>query len=161
MPVPRAAEEKNGGRDEINGEGAGGAALASRSDFGGAWRNVFAVPEAPRVTPFPAASSGSSEAPGRQVPRYELAAGYSYVNFRPGSPFDSFSNQGGSGSFTYNASRYLGLTAELSGYNFSRDVSGANVQGGWTTWLFGPVLNLGRSDYFVPLPKFLMAGVDP
>src|SRR5260370_42441958 len=104
MPVPRAAEEKNGGRDEINGEGAGGAALASRSDFGAASRNVFAVPEAPRVTPFPAASSGSGVAPGRQVPPYELWAGHPYGNFRAGSPFDSFSNQGGRGSFTYNGS---------------------------------------------------------
>src|SRR5216683_2797993 len=157
LSLPVGAQEKNSGPDENDRERAAGADLASRADFGAASRNVFSVPEAPRVTPFPAASNGSSEAPGRLVPRFELSAGYSYVNFRPGSPFGAFSNHGASGSFTYNASRYLGLTAELSGYNFS-DVSGANVQGGWTTWLFGPRLNLRRFDYFVPFAEFLVGG---
>src|SRR5438045_1032658 len=74
-------------------------------------RNIRALPDAPRPTPFPAAADNSNEPPGRLVPRYELAAGYSYVNFSPGSPFGSFNNHGGSGSFAYNASRYLGLVA--------------------------------------------------
>src|SRR5229473_968906 len=158
LSLPVGAQEKNSGPDENDRERAAGADLASRADFGAASRNVFSVPEAPRVTPFPAASSGSSEAPGRLLPRFEVAGGYTYVNFHPGSPFGAFSNHGASGSFTYNASRYLGLTAELSGYNFSRDVSGANVQGGWTTWLFGPRLNLRRFDYFVPFAEFLVGG---
>src|SRR5260370_40947371 len=84
LSLPVGAQEKNSGTDEINRERAAGADLASRSDFGAASRNVFAVPEAPRVTPFPAASSGSGEAPGSEVPRYGLAAGGRYVKFRPG-----------------------------------------------------------------------------
>lgn len=154
------AQEKNGGTDDNakKTERASLSEVSSRPDFGVAARNVFAVADAPRVTPFPAASSGSSEAPGRLVPKFELAAGYSYVNFRPGSPFDAFSSHGASGSFTYNASRYLGLTAELNGYNFSRNVGGANVQGGWLSYLFGPRLNMRRFDYFVPFAEFLIGG---
>ena len=119
--------------------------------------NALAFP-APLPTPFPAAANGSSEAPGRVLPRFELGGGYSYVKFNPGSPFGSFSNQGGGGSFTYNASRYLGLTAEFNGYSFTRDISGNGVQGGWTSWLFGPRLNLRRFDYFVPFAEFLVGG---
>jgi outer membrane protein OmpA-like peptidoglycan-associated protein len=156
LSLPAGAQEKNSGTDDDNHQRAANSDLASRW-FGSAPRNVFAVPDAPRATPFPAAASSASEPPGRLVPRFEVAGGYSYVSFDPGSPFDSFSNHGGSGSFTYNASRYLGLTAELSGYSFSRDVSGANVQGSWDTWLFGPRLNM-RRDYFVPFVEFLVGG---
>src|ERR1700686_3242929 len=155
LSLPAGAQQKNRGTDEENHQRAASSDWASRWDFGTAPRNVFGVPDAPRVTPFPAAApSSSNEAPGRLVPRYEVAFGYSYVNFDPGSPFDSFSNQGGSGSFTFNANRYLGLTAEVSGYNFSRNANG-NVQGGWTNLLFGPRLNLER-DYFVPFVEFLV-----
>jgi outer membrane protein OmpA-like peptidoglycan-associated protein len=155
LSLPVCAQETNTATDESNGERVAGADLASRLDFGAASRNPFAVPEAPRATPFPAASGSSSQAPGRLLPRYELAAGYSYVNFNPGDPFATFSNHGATGSFTYNPSRYLGLTAELGGYSFSRS---ANVTGGWNTWLFGPRLNVRRFDYFVPFVEFLAGG---
>lgn len=121
-------------------------------------RNAWALPDTPRPTAFPAAAGGKDEAPGRLVPRFELAAGYSYVNFQPGSPFPSFNNNGGSGSFAYNASRYLGLVAEFSGYDFNRSVSGTTANGNWNTWLFGPRLNLRRFDYFVPFVEFLAGG---
>jgi outer membrane protein OmpA-like peptidoglycan-associated protein len=120
-------------------------------------RNILALPDAPRPTPFPAAASGSDEPPGRLVPRFEIAGGFSYVNFNPGSPFDSFNNYGGSGSFAYNPSRYLGLVAEFSGYKFQRNIGGPVVDGNWNTWLFGPPLNL-RRDYFVPFVEFLVGG---
>src|SRR6202163_1543841 len=78
LSLPVGAQEKSSGTDENNRERAAAGDLASRWDFGAAPRNVFGVPDAPRVTPFPAAaSSGSSEAPGRLVPRFEVAAGYS------------------------------------------------------------------------------------
>jgi outer membrane protein OmpA-like peptidoglycan-associated protein len=120
--------------------------------------NWLAMPDAPKATPFPAAASGSSEAPGRLLPRFELGAGYSYVNFNPGDPFPSFGNHGGSGFFAFNASRYLGLAAEFNGYSFSRDISGNTVKAGWETFLFGPRLNLRRFDYFVPFAEFLIGG---
>jgi hypothetical protein len=118
---------------------------------------LFAMP-APKPTPFPAAASDSEETPpGRRVPKYELAGGYSYVNFHPGDAFNSWNSQGGTGSFTYNASRWLGLTAEFGNYGFTRKVGTNNPQGGFFTYLFGPRLNL-RRDYFVPFVEFLVGG---
>src|SRR5579859_2146017 len=118
------------------------------------------LPDAPRPrsTPFPASTGSASEPPGRLVPRYEVSGGYSYVNFNPGCPFASFNNHGGTGSFAYNASRYLGLVAEFAGYNFDRNTAGADVRGSWNTWLFGPRLNLRKFDYFVPFAEFLVGG---
>jgi hypothetical protein len=49
--------------------------------------DFFAMPAAPRATPFPAAAQAPAEEPGRVVPRYELAFMYEYINFRPGDPF--------------------------------------------------------------------------
>ena len=124
--------------------------------------DFFAMPAAPRATPFPAAAQAPAEEPGRVVPRYELAFMYEYINFRPGDPFRNFNNQGGTGSFTVNASRWIGLTAELGGTNFSRDltpIGGANSQGGGLiTFLFGPRLNLRKFDHFVPFGEALIGG---
>lgn len=120
----------------------------------------WALPAAtPKATPFPLAASSTTEAPGRLLPRYELAAMYSYINFHPGDPFNSFGNHGGTGSFTYNATRYLGLTGELGLYSFKRGVNGSQVKGGPTTYLFGPRLNLRRFDHFVPFGEFLIGGM--
>src|SRR6476646_4215755 len=123
-------------------------------------RTLFAMPAVPRATPFPgpAGSSGSDEAPGRLKPKFELAALYSYIHFNPGDPFASWNNHGGTGSFTYNASRWLGLTAEFANYGFSRSVPPNNPQGGMYTYLFGPRLNLRKFNYFVPFAEFLVGG---
>jgi outer membrane protein OmpA-like peptidoglycan-associated protein len=126
---------------------------------------VFALPATPRPTPFPgpAAETKDTRPPGRLLPRYELAGMYQYINFSPGDPFSSFSNHGGTGSFTYNASQWLGLTAELGGYHYDRNlfpVTGSNggVTGGFSSYLFGPRLNLRKFDHFVPFAEFLVGG---
>jgi outer membrane protein OmpA-like peptidoglycan-associated protein len=128
--------------------------------------NALATPASPRVTPFAAAdpqAASESTAPGRMTPRFEVSLLYSYLILDPGAPFDSFSNHGGTGSFTYNTSRWLGLTAELGNYHTHRDVfvvTGSNYKqgGGITSYLFGPRLNLRRFDYFVPFAEFLAGG---
>jgi outer membrane protein OmpA-like peptidoglycan-associated protein len=128
-------------------------------------RGIFALPEAPRPTPFPGPvdSSKDTRAPGRLVPKYELAATYDFVNFAPGNPFANFNNHGGAGSFTYNFSKWLGFTGELGGYQFQRNLSpitGSNaaVNGGFLTYLFGPRLNWRKFDHFVPFAEFLVGG---
>src|SRR5882724_1350470 len=121
-------------------------------------RSSFAVPAVPRATPFPspAPSSSSDEGgPGKLTPKFELAGMYSYINFHPGSGFDSWNNNGGTGSFTYNANKWLGLTAEAGAYSFSRSTPLGNAEGGFQTFLFGPRLNL-RRNYFVPFLEFLI-----
>jgi outer membrane protein OmpA-like peptidoglycan-associated protein len=161
LSLPLAAQENSTSSNTSNGREAIAknsaealtppAALRLRS------RSFFALPDAPRPTPFPAAAGDASEAPGRLLPRVEVAGGYSYVNFNPGNPFGSFSNNGGSGSVDYNASRYLGLVAEFAQYGFERTL-GSKVSGSWNTWLFGPRLNMRRFDYFVPFVEFLVGG---
>jgi outer membrane protein OmpA-like peptidoglycan-associated protein len=162
LSLPLGAQEKNNPARE---EGNRGEAIAKTVEEAGSSaqlrfssRSVFALPDAPRPKPFPEASGSASDPPGRLLPRFELGAGYSYVNFNPGDPFASFNNHGASGSFAYNASRYLGLVAEFAGYNFERNTSGTNFRGSWNTWLFGPRLNLRRFDYFVPFAEFLVGG---
>jgi outer membrane protein OmpA-like peptidoglycan-associated protein len=163
LALPVAAQEKTSGAAEATtgpdaiAKNSGESASPSGSVRLGS-RNVVALPDAPRPIPFPAAASAKDEAPGRQLPRYELGAGYSYVNFNPGSPFPSNNNNGVSGSFVYNASPYLGLVAEFSGYNIGSNVNGTGTNPNWNTWLFGPRLNLRRFDYFVPFVEFLAGG---
>jgi outer membrane protein OmpA-like peptidoglycan-associated protein len=134
-----------------------GAAKSTVSTAGTA-PGLSAFPAAkPRATAFPGAGgSTDEEGPGKVVPRYEVAGGYSYVNFNPGDPFASFNNQGATGSFAYNATHWLGLTGEVGGYNFSRSAGGAPLNGSWETFLFGPRLNLRRFDHFVPFAEFLV-----
>ena len=148
-----------------NGDGAGAAAAASglakpgAGDITPASRTLFALPEAPQPKPFPAgAKSNADTPPGRIVPRFEIAGMFNYVNFNPGSPFGSFNNYGGSGSFTWNVSRWVGLTEELGGLSYNRTVNGISNSGGTTTFLLGPRLNLRKFDYFVPFAEFLLGG---
>src|ERR1700719_488962 len=92
---------------------------------------------------------GPAGGTGKLVPKFELAGMYSYIDFHPGTGFDSWSNQGGTGSFTYNANKWLGLTAEAATYAFSRTTPTGRPEGGFQTFLAGPRLNL-RRNYFVP-----------
>jgi outer membrane protein OmpA-like peptidoglycan-associated protein len=128
-------------------------------------KNISRLPAVPRPKPFPKpqAAPKDTRAPGQLVPRYEISGMYFYVNAAPGSPFANFSNQGGGASFTYNASRWLGLTGELAGYDFKRSLfpltaSTASVNGSLASYLFGPRLNWRKFDYFVPFAHFLLGG---
>ncbi len=129
-------------------------------------KGAFALPPAPRATPFPgpAAASKDTRAPGQLVPKIELASIYQFVNFSPGGPFANFNTHGSTGSFTYNASRWIGLTAEIGGYRFTRDLSPLigttqGVSGTLVSYLFGPRLNLRKYDHFVPFAEMLAGGV--
>jgi outer membrane protein OmpA-like peptidoglycan-associated protein len=130
---------------------------AGAGDITPAPRRLFALPDAPRPKPLPAdPKSGDETAPGRLVPRYEIAGLFDYVDFHPGSPFSNFNGYGGSGAFTWNASRWFGLTADIGGENFSRNVNGNTLHGALSTFLAGPRLSLRRFDYFVPFAEFLL-----
>ena len=163
------AQQKSDPRND----GSNGTAVEKSAPAGSTSKNssivhvngTFALPAAPRPRPFsgPTDATKDSRPPGRLVPRYEIAAMYDYINFAPGDPFANFNNHGGSGSFTYNASKWLGLTAELAGYQFQRNLSpltgsNASVNGGFLTYLFGPRLNWRKFDRFVPFAEFLVGG---
>ncbi len=150
LASPLCAQQKAASPDDTSGrtetaaeKSSGGAGKAIASDSLAPSKGVFALPAAPRPKPFPkprpAGGGKDSDAPGQLVPRYEFAVLYDYVNFHPGSPFPSFNNHGATGAFTYNASRWLGLTAELGGYRFkNRDLNGTPVNGSIVSYLFGP-----------------------
>jgi len=128
-------------------------------------KGVFALPATPRPTPFPAEAPPEKDTrpPGLLLPRFEIAGTYDYLNFSPGDPFTSYSNNGGAASFTYNGSKWLGLTGEVGTYGGQRNifpVTGNNntVNAGVTSFLFGPRLNWRKFDYFVPFGEFLVGG---
>ena len=161
--LPAEAEQKSGGADKPETPEVTESPAPARPELR-AVRNAFALPETPRPSPFPAAAAKDEEAPGRLIPKYELAGMFMYVDAAPGDPFKNFNTYGATGSFTYNASRWLGLTGEGGGYNYTRNLfpltgSNAGVNGGLASFLFGPRLNLRKFDRFVPFGEFLIGGV--
>ncbi|PYU09442.1 MAG: flagellar motor protein MotB [Acidobacteria bacterium] len=166
---PLCAQQKAASPDDTSGrtetaaeKSSGGASSAAASDALVPSKGIFALPAVPRPKPFPKPRPGGSkdsDAPGQLVPRYEFGVLYDYVNFSPGGSFSNFNNHGATGAFTYNASRWLGLTAELGGYRFkNRDLNGTPVSGSIVSYLFGPRLNWRKFDYFVPFAEFLLGG---
>jgi hypothetical protein len=146
-------------------------ANATTSDFSiaPASQTLFAMPAA--AAPNPDIYSDWDNNPwnrhawGLLTPRFEVAGLFQYVNFCPCTPAN-WNNYGATGSFTYNANKWLGLTAELGGYHFSRQIYappvGTNyllesITGSWQSYLFGPRINIRRFDRFVPFVEF-MAG---
>jgi len=119
--------------------------------------SLFAMP-APAARPADVFSDWSNNpwnrhAWGQLTPRFEVAGMFSYINFDPGS-YRNFNELGATGSFTYNANRWLGIVGEVGGYRFDRQVSGT-ISGNMQTYLFGPRLNLRRFDHFVPFGEVL------
>ena len=95
---------------------------------------------------------------GQLTPKFEVAGLFSYIDFRPGAT-NNFNNMGGTGSFAYNANKWLGLVTEsLGAYSFKRDIytlpTGATqqvlttIKGTQQTYLFGPRLNLRQLRSF-------------
>jgi outer membrane protein OmpA-like peptidoglycan-associated protein len=171
LALPLCAQQNSSGAgDDRNGAAttAGENAASSNAVGNGkaaVAKGVFAFPRTPRPAPFPgpAAAAVDTRPPGTLIPRYEIAGMYDYVNFAPGNPFANFNTQGGSASFTYNASKWLGLTGEFGGYDFKRNLfpftgSNSEVNGSFISYLFGPRLNLRKFDHFVPFGEFLVGG---
>jgi hypothetical protein len=166
LALPLCAQQGTGGTGADATNAATAAEKRAPSSKAVATKGVLALPATPRPTPFPgpAAVAADTRPPGQLVPRYELAGMYDYINFAPGDPFTNFNNHGGSGSFTYNASRWVGLTGEVGTYGSERNIfplTGNNdlVRGGMISYLFGPRLNLRKFDYFVPFGEFLVGGM--
>ena len=145
------------------------AANATADDFSVAPASptLFAMPAAATPKPADIYSDWGNDpwnrhAWGLLTPKYEVAGMFQYVNFCPCS-FSSWNNYGATGSFTYNANKWLGLNAEIGGYHFKRQIYGPPVQtstgityplesltGGFETFLFGPRINFRHFDHFVP-----------
>jgi len=173
LALPLCAQQKSTGRGDDTAPGATTAEKsAAPSNTAGSsiavpTKGVFALPATPRPKPFPGGTPEEmkdTRPPGLLVPRYELGGMYDYLNFAPGDPFANSSNQGASAFFTYNASKWLGLTGEVGTYGGKRNIfplSGNNtlVDGGFISYLFGPRLNWRKFDYFVPFGEVLVGGI--
>ncbi|MBS1841434.1 MAG: hypothetical protein JSS69_14195 [Acidobacteria bacterium] len=159
ISLPVVAQEKDADSNEARASAPAPKVNSNTASAPSVSRSPWALPAQPKTTPFPgpadAKKSAGDDAPGQLWPKYELAGGYSYVNFDPGDPFNSFGSHGATGSFTYNPLRYLGLTAELGGHSFERGVNGNQLKGSLMSMMAGPRLNLRRFDHFVPFAEFL------
>lgn len=94
-------------------------------------------------------------------PKLELYGGYDYVRYNASPkingvpPSESFSANGASGQIVFNASKWVGLVAELSGYALARQGLNTTHQ---VSYLFGPRINLRRGR-FTPFTQVLLGGV--
>jgi hypothetical protein len=146
-------------------------ANASPSDFSiaPASPTLFAMPAAAAARPADIFSDWDNNpwnrhAWGLLTPRFELAGMFQYINFCPCS-FPNFNQFGGTGSFTYNANKWLGLTGEIGAFHFSRQIYGPpdssgsypqeTTSGAMQSYLFGPRVNFRRFDHFVPFVEVL------
>jgi len=144
---------------------------AAGSDFSiaPASSTLFAMPAAAAANPADIYSDWANNpwnrhAWGLLTPKWEIAGMFQYVNFCPCN-FNNFNAYGGTGSFAYNANKWLGLTAEVGGYHFTRQIyapptstgsyTQESISGGFQTYMFGPRINFRHFDHFVPFVEVL------
>jgi outer membrane protein OmpA-like peptidoglycan-associated protein len=167
LALPLCAQQKGGGTSDDSANAAAteksNATSNAEPSKPASTKGILAFPATPRPTPFPGPKPASaySEAPGRVTPRFEIAGTYDYINFAPGDPFTNSNSHGGAAAFTYNVSKWIGLNGEVGTYSTHRDIfpltgNHSTVDGGITSFLFGPRLNLRKFDHFVPFAEFLV-----
>jgi OmpA family/Bacterial Ig domain len=151
---PSTANGTNGTTDNT------ATANATASDFSIAPGSptLFAMPAAAAANPADIYSDWDNNpwnrhAWGLLTPKFELSGMFQYINFNPGS-FNNFNTFGGTGSFTYNANKWLGLTAEIGGYHFKRQIV-ETTSGSLQSYMFGPRLNLRHFDHMVPFVEVM------
>jgi len=178
LALPVCAQQKDASTASKTNETTESAATANatESDFSiaPASPTLFAMPAA--AAPMPADiysdwanNAWNRHAWGRLTPKYEIAGMFQYVNFCP-CTFQNFNSFGATGSFTYNATSWLGLNFEIGDYHFNRQIYGApittptgttlpleSLSGTFQTFMAGPRINFRHFDRFVPFVEF-MAG---
>jgi hypothetical protein len=173
LAMPLCAQQKDA-RTSSNSNETSDNAVAAKSLSG----DFNIAPASTRLFPMPAAAAPrpadifsdwdnnpwNRHAWGLLTPKWEVAGLFSYINFCPCSGYRNFNNLGATGSFTYNANKWLGLTAEVGAYSFDREIfilNGDNyvnshIKGSQETYLFGPRLNWRHFDHFVPFAEVLI-----
>ena len=145
-------------------------ANAAASDFSiaPASSTLFAMPAAAAANPADIYSDWANNpwnrhAWGLLTPKFEIAGLFQYINFMPGTGFNNFNTYGATGAFTYNANKWLGLTAEVGGYHFSRQIPSTStgtssletITGGLQSYMLGPRINFRHFDHFVPFVELM------
>jgi len=172
LALPLCAQQKEAGTaSNTNGTTENtSTANATASDFSiaPASTTLFAMPAAAAANPADIYSDWDNNpwnrrAWGLLTPKFEVAGMFQYINFCPCS-FPNFNTFGATGSFTYNANKWLGLTAEFGGYYFKRQIYTLDSSGNYTlnslsgsfqSYLFGPRVNFRHWDHLVPFVEVL------
>ena len=92
---------------------------------------------------------------GQDTPKVDIFAGYSYVRDNPSpSGVNSFSLNGGSASFAYNATPWLSGVADLGAYH-NGNILSTGTDGTLSTYLFGPRVSYRHSSRITPFGEVL------
>jgi opacity protein-like surface antigen len=91
----------------------------------------------------------------QDTPKVDIFAGYSYVRDNPStSGVNSFSLNGGSASFAYNATSWLSGVADIGAYH-NGNILGTGTDGTLSTYLFGPRISYRHSSRITPFGEVL------
>src|SRR5713226_6342325 len=86
----------------------------------------------------------------QDTPKVDIFAGYSYVREKPStSGVSSFSLNGGSASFAYNAKSWLSGVADFGAYH-NGNILSTGASGTLSTFLFGPRVSYRHSGRITP-----------
>lgn len=89
------------------------------------------------------------------APKFEVFAGYSYLQANPGvTGVDSFHLHGGNASVAYNITSWLGGVADFGGYN-NGNILDSGKSGTLSTYLFGPRVTYRRFGKITPFGQVL------
>lgn len=89
------------------------------------------------------------------VPVFEIGTNYSLLQEHPGGAAPNFTSQGGSMTAVYNATKIVGVVADVGLYT---NGSSANLNPLTTTYLFGPRLSLRKFARVTPYAQTLFGG---
>jgi hypothetical protein len=171
LALPLCAQQKDASTASNTNGAASTTTSNAASDFSiaPASPTLFAMPAAAAANPADIYSDWDNNpwnrhAWARLTPKFEIAGMFQYIDFCP-CAFRNFNNYGATGSFTYNATKWLGLTAEIGGYYFNRQIyapptaTGAynleTTSGSQQSYMFGPRVNFRYFDHFVPFVEVM------
>ena len=165
LALPLCAQQKDAGTANSGSDSTDKAVATNVAggEFGiaPASSNLFAMPASPAPKPDIFSDWDNNywnrHAWGRLTPKWEASAMFQYINFCP-CAYRNFNNLGATASLTYNFNSWLGLNAEMGGYNYNRQIYALNgtnyslqtLTGTQTSYLFGPRINFRHWDHFVP-----------
>ena len=86
-----------------------------------------------------------------RAPKFDVFAGYSYVQANPGvTGADSFHLHGGNANVSYNINNWLGAVSDFGGYT-----NGNILSGTFSTYLFGPRVSYRHYGRITPFGQVL------
>ena len=100
----------------------------------------------------------AGHASAQDHPWGEVFGGYSYVRVNPGNGFPGESFNGGSGSFSFNPTPWLGIVSDFGGYHWSGSFEGVSSDFTAFSYLVGPKFTW-RHGRITPFAQALFGGL--